>query len=120
MRIHWGGTTFDQTMVGHIQKGLKYLPFLRGRICIAKDGIANLLSMKKLVKEGYCVTMDCDVENAINFYNEDGPYIKFVCVQDRFCCMDLDSSCKYNNCFTTVAEQKDHFSNINNTRVSLA
>ena len=36
------------------------------------------------MKEGYCVQMDSDVENSINVFNEDGLYIKFVCVNDSF------------------------------------
>ena len=59
---------------------MKYLPLPKGDVCIAKDGIANLLSMGKMVKEEYRVTMDSDVENAINDFNEDRSYIKFVCV----------------------------------------
>ena len=38
--------------------------------------------MGKLVQEGFRITMDSDVENTINVYNEGGSYIKFVCVQD--------------------------------------
>ena len=53
MRIHCGGTTFNQEMAGRIRNELKHLPLLRKRICIAKVRIANLLSMGKLVKEGY-------------------------------------------------------------------
>ena len=52
-KIHCSGSTFDHAMVGHIRNELKYLPLLRGKICIAKDEIANLLSMVKLVKKAY-------------------------------------------------------------------
>ena len=38
----------------------------KNEIFIATNGIANLISMFKLVEEGYCVTMDSDEENAIN------------------------------------------------------
>ena len=93
---------------------------MRGKICIAKDGIANLVSMGKLLKEGYRVTMDSDVENAINVYNDDGSYIKFVCVQDGLYCINLDSSGEYTNFLTTVADQKDHFSDVDNKRAALA
>ena len=72
MTIHCGGSTFDHAIVGRICTELKHPPLPRGRICIAKDGIANLLSMGKMVKEGYRVTMDSDVENAINVYNKMG------------------------------------------------
>ena len=72
MRIHYSGTTFDQAMIGRIHNELKPLLSLRGRNRIAKDGIAYLLAMGKLVKEGYQVTMDSDVENAINVYNKMG------------------------------------------------
>ena len=72
MKIHCGGSTFDQCHAGMIRKELAHLPLPRKKICIATDGIANLISMGKLVAEGYCVTMDSDVENAINVYNEDG------------------------------------------------
>ena len=75
IRIHCGGSTFNQAMVGRLHEELKHLPLPKGDVCIAKDGIANLLSMGKLVKEGYRVQMDSDIENAINVYNEDGSYI---------------------------------------------
>ena len=107
-------------MVGRIHNKLKHLRLPRGRICIAKDGIANLLSMGKLAKEGYQVKMDSDVENAINVYNEDESYIKFVYVQDALYCINLDSGDKYTNFLTTVAEQKDHFSDVDNKRAVLA
>ena len=58
-------------MAGHFRKELEHLILPRGRICIVKDGLASLLSMGKLVKEGYRVTMDSDVKNEINVYNED-------------------------------------------------
>ena len=80
MKIHCGGSTFDQAMMWRLREELNHLPLPKGEVCIAKDGIANLLSMGKLVKEGYRVQMDSDVENAINMFNEDGSYIKFVCV----------------------------------------
>ena len=120
VKIHCSGSTFDQAMVGQICNELKNLPFPRGGICIAKDGIANLLSMSKLVKERYLVRMDSDVENVINVYNEDGSYIKFVCVQDRLYCINLDSGDGYTNFLTTVTEHKDHFSDIDNKRADLA
>ena len=82
MTIHCGGTTFDQTMIGCLRDELKHLPLPKGEVCVAKDRIANLLSMGKLGKEGYRVQMDSDVENAINVFNEDGSYIKLVCVND--------------------------------------
>ena len=104
VKIHCVGSTFDHAMVGRICNELKHLPFPRGKIYIAKDVIANLLSMGKLVKEGYRVTMDSDVENAINVYNNDGSYIKFVYVQDGLYCVNLDSSGEYTNFLTTVAD----------------
>ena len=88
VKIHCGGTTFDQAMMGRLREELDHLPLPKGEVCIAKDGIANLLSMGKLVKEGYRVQMDSDVENAINVFNEDGSYIKFVCVNDGLYCMN--------------------------------
>ena len=45
MKIHWGGTSFDPCMAGPIRKKLQHLPLLMKKICIAKDRIANLLSM---------------------------------------------------------------------------
>ena len=80
MKIYYGGSTFDQCHAGRIRKELEHLPLPRKKICIATNDIANLISMGKLMEEGYRVTMDSDVENAINVYNEDGSYIKFVCV----------------------------------------
>ena len=71
------------------------------------------------MKEGYRVTMDSDVENATNIFNEDGSYIKFVCVcvcvcvcvyiYDRLYCVNLDGDGEHTNYLTTVSEQKDHF-----------
>ena len=58
MKIHCGGSTFDQCHAGRIRKELQHLPLPRKKICIATNGIANLISMGKLVEEGYCVTMD--------------------------------------------------------------
>ena len=119
MSIHYGGTIFDNAIVGRIRNKLIHLLLPRGKTCVAKDGIVNLLSMGKLVKEGYQVTMDSDVENAINVYNEDGSYIKFVCVKDGLYCINFDSSGKYTNFLTTVSKQKDNFSDIDNKRATL-
>ena len=99
---------------------MKHLPLPKGNVCITKDGIANLLSMGKMVKEGYRVTMDFDVENAFNVLNEDGSYIKFVCLQDGLYCVNLNDSSEYINYLTTVFEQKNHFSDIENKKVDLA
>ena len=54
--------------------------------------------------------MDSEVENAINVYNEDRSYIKFVCVQEGLYCINLDNSGGYTNFITTVSDQKEHFS----------
>ena len=80
MKIHCGGTAFNQVMIGRLRDELKHLPLPKGDVCIAKDGIANLLSIGKLVREGYRVEIDSDVKNTINVFNKDGSYIKFVCV----------------------------------------
>ena len=120
MSIHCGGTTFGQAIVGRIRNELKHLLLPRGRIYVAKDGIANLLSMRKLVEEGYQVTMDSDVENTINIYKKDGSYIKFVCLQNGLYCIDLDSSGENINFLTTNSKQKDHFSDVDNKRAALA
>ena len=53
MKIHCGGKAFDPAMIGRICDKLKYLSLSKGNVCIVKDGIANLLSMGKMVKEGY-------------------------------------------------------------------
>ena len=120
MKIHCGGSTFDQYHAGKIRKELAHLPLPRKKICIATDGIANLISMGKLVEEGYRVTIDSDVENAINVYNEDGSYIKFVCVQNGLYCIDLDTSGGHTNFLTTVLEEKAHFSELDNKKAELA
>ena len=120
MTIHCGGSTFDHTMIGRINNELKHLPPPRRRICIAKDGIVNLLSMGKMVKEGYQVTIDSDVENVINVSNEDGSYIKFVCVQYGLYCINLDNSDEYTNFLTTVSKQKNHFFYVGTKRAVLA
>ena len=64
--------------------------------------------------------MDLDVENTMNVYDEDGPYTKFLCVQDGLYCINLDSGGEYTNFLTTVTDQKDHFSNVDNKRAALA
>ena len=66
MKIHCGGTSFNQCKAGKLRKELKHLPLPKKQICVATDGIANLISMGKLVEEGYRITMDSHVENAIN------------------------------------------------------
>ena len=76
--------------------------------------------MCKLVHEGFWVTMDLDVQNAINVYNEDGWYIKFVYVQDGLYCIDLDNNGGYTNFLTTVSDQKKHFSDVDNKKATLA
>ena len=119
-KIHCGGTSFDQCEAGLIRKELQHFPLPRKKIFLAKDEIANLLSLGKLVKESFRVTMDSDVENAINVYNEDGLYIKFVCVQDGLYCIDLGGNGGYTNFLTTVSEQKEHFSDVDNKKAALA
>ena len=57
-KIHCGGTSFDQCEAGLLRKELRHLPLPRKKIFLAKDGIANLLSLGKLVKEGFRVTID--------------------------------------------------------------
>ena len=64
--------------------------------------------------------MDSDVENAINDFNEDGSYIKFVCVNDGLYCTNLDNSGGHVYYLTTVFEQKDHFSDVDNKRAEVA
>ena len=91
-------------MLEESKKELEYLPLPRKKICIATNGIANLISMGKLVEENYCVTMDSDVENAINVYNEDESYIKFVCVQNGLYYIDLDDNSDLANFLTIVSE----------------
>ena len=123
MTIHCGGSTFDQAMIGRLHDELKHLLLPNGELCVAKDGIANLLSMGKLVKEGYRVHIDSDVENAINVFNvfnEDGSYIKFVCVNDGLYCINLDDNGGHVNYLTTASEQKDHFSDVDNKKADLA
>ena len=120
-KIHYGGIFFDQCEAGLIRRNLQHLPLLRKKVYIASDyGIANLLSMGKLVQEGFWVTMDLDVENAINVYNEDGLYIKFVCVQDGLYSIDLDNNGGYTNILTIVSDQKKHFSEVDNKKAALA
>ena len=52
-KIHCGGTSFDQCEAGLLSRELQHLPLPRKKIFLAKDGIANLLSMGKLMKEGF-------------------------------------------------------------------
>ena len=107
-------------MIGRLRDELKHLPLPKGEECVAKDDIANLLSMGNLVKEGYRVQIDSDVENVINVLNEDGSYIKFVCVNNGLHCINLDNSGEHVNYLTTVSEQKDYFSDVDNKRAELA
>ena len=60
------------------------------------------------------------MENVINVYNDDGSYIKFVCVQDGLYCINLDNSGEYTNFLTTVPDQKDYFSDADNKKAALA
>ena len=120
MTIHLGEMTFDQAMIGRLRNELKHLHMPKGEVCVAKDGITNLLSMGKVVKEGYHVQMDSDVENAINVFNEDGSYIKLVCVYDGLYCINLNDSGGHVNYLTIVSEQKDHFSDVDNKKAVLA
>ena len=60
------------------------------------------------------------MENAINIFNEDGSYIKFVCVNDGLYCINLDDSGRHVNYLTTVSEQRDHFSDVDNKKADLA
>ena len=64
--------------------------------------------------------MNSHVENAINVFNQDGSYIKFVCVQNGLYCINLENSGEHVNYLTTVSEQKDHFSDIDNKKADLA
>ena len=118
--IHCGGSTFDQAMIGRLRDELKHLSLPEGEVCVAKDGIANLISMRELVKEGYCVQMDSNVENVINVLNEYGSYIKFVCMNDGLYCINLDDSGGYVNYLTTVSKQKDQSFDVDNKRAGLA
>ena len=61
MTIHCGISTFDQAMIWRLCGELKHLPFPKREVCVAKDGIANLLSIRKLVKVAYRVQIDSDV-----------------------------------------------------------
>ena len=48
-----------------------------GVVPFTNDGIANLLSMAKLVDQGFRVYIDTDVEDAILVFKPDGRIIKF-------------------------------------------
>ena len=43
-----------------------------------------------------------------------------MCVNDGLYCINLDDSGGHANCFTTVSEHKDHFSDVDNKRAELA
>ena len=124
--IHCGGTTFDYAIVDRFHNELKHLPHPKGKICITKDGTSNPFSLGKLVKEGYRVTMDSNIENGINIYNKNGSYVHCVCVcvcvcvQDGLYCINLDNSGKYTNFLATVSKQKDYFTDVDNKRAALA
>ena len=63
--------------------------------------------------------MDSDVENAIDVYSEDGLYIKFLCVLDGLYCINLDNNGGCTNFLTTVSEQREHFSDVDNKKAAL-
>ena len=48
-----------------------------GKVPFSEDGIANLLSMAKLVDAGFRVFIDTAIEDAILLYTKDGRVIKF-------------------------------------------
>ena len=64
------GGTFDVNQMAHIN-GIGNVPF-------SDEGIANLLSMEKLIDAGFRITMDTDKEDAINVYTKDNRIIKFT------------------------------------------
>ena len=90
--IHCGGRSFKLGTVGKLRKELQHLPLPKEDICLYTDGVANLLSMSRLVKEGYRIQMDSDIENAINVFNEDGSYVKFRCADGGLYLLDIDDS----------------------------
>ena len=57
---------------------MKALPLPQGEVLLAKDGIANLLSLAEMTKM-YRVYFDSAVENAFYVFKGDGSgsYIKF-------------------------------------------
>ena len=48
--------------------------------------------------------MDLDVGNAINVFNKDGLYVKFMCAEGGLYLLDIDDG------YTTVSEQQGNFS----------
>jgi hypothetical protein len=76
--VHCGGQSSKHGTMGRLKNELQHLPLLKEEICLYTDGVANLLSMSSLVKEGYRIQIDSDVENAINFCNEDGLYVNQI------------------------------------------
>ena len=106
-------------MIGPLQDKMKHLSLPKGDVCIAKDDIANLFVHGEILKEGYRIQIEFDVENTINVFNEDRSYIKFVCVQDGLYWINLDNSDERVNYFTTVSKQKNHFQQyVHNTKVT--
>ena len=64
------GGMLDVNQMAHIN-GIGNVPF-------SDEGIANLLSMAKLIDAGFRITMDTDKEDAINVYTKDNRIIKFT------------------------------------------
>tara|TARA_B110001450_G_C17463727_1_gene417277 strand:+ start:106 stop:537 length:432 start_codon:yes stop_codon:yes gene_type:complete len=54
--------------------------------------------------------MDLDVGNAINVFNKDGLYVKFMCAEGGLYLLDIDDG------YTTVSEQQGNFSALDNKR----
>ena len=84
MTIHCGSETIEHRTMGVLLDELQDLPLPRGEVCVSEDGIANLLSMTKLVKEGYRVQMDTNVEMLLTYITMTGR-ISNSCVKMTDC-----------------------------------
>ena len=74
--IHCDGKSWRHTKTGELCNDLKSPPLPQGEALLAKDGIANLLSLAEMTKL-YIVCFDSTMENAFYVFKDDGSYIKF-------------------------------------------
>lgn len=119
VKVHCGGTFWNQYAVSELCDKLKHLPLPQGPIYITKDGIEIWISLGQLAKH-YQKTLDTNIENKFYVYNKDRSYIKFECRNDGLYCLDVDNGSGHTNFLTTVKNQKELFSNLDVKRAILA
>ena len=115
--IHCGGKSWRQTKAGELCDDLKGLPLPQGEVLLAKDGIANLLSLAEMTKL-YRICFDSAVENAFYVFKDDGSYIKFERRKNGLYMLDVDDGSDPIN-LLTVQDQMEKFSEIDVKKATL-